>query len=57
MFSEKKEKQLSDLTPAALEEKRKQRSLNRIFGLLVGIAVILFGMFIYELIVLLILNK
>ncbi len=56
MFSEKKEKQLSDLTPAALEEKRKQRSLNRIFGLLVGIALILFGMFIYELIVLLILK-
>ena len=56
MFSEKKEKQLSDLTPAALEAKRKQRSLNRIFGLLVGIAVILFGMFVYELIVLLILK-
>ena len=53
MFSERKEKQLSELTPAAIEAKRKQRSLNRIFGLLVGIAVILFAMFIYELIVLL----
>lgn len=54
MFSEKKEKQLSDLTPAALEAKRKQRSLNRVFGLLLGIAIILFGMFVYELFVLLI---
>lgn len=53
MFSERKEKQLSELTPAAIEAKRKQRSLNRIFGLLVGIAVILFAMFIYEIIVLL----
>ena len=53
MFSEKKEKELSELTPAAVEAKRKQRSLNRIFGLLVGIVVILFAMFIYELIVLL----
>ena len=56
MFSERKEKQLSELTPAAIEAKRKQRSLNRIFGLLVGVAVILFAMFIYELIVLLILK-
>jgi len=53
MFTEKKEKELSELTPTAVEAKRKQRSLNRIFGLLVGIAVILFAMFIYELIVLL----
>ena len=56
MFSERKEKQLSELTPAAIEAKRKQRSLNRIFGLLVGVAVLLFAMFIYELIVLLILK-
>ena len=53
MFSERKEKELKQLTPAALEAKRKQRSLNRIFGLLLAIAVILFAMFIYELIVLL----
>ena len=53
MFSERKEKELKQLTPAALEAKRKQRSLNRIFGLLVIVAAILFAMFIYELVVLL----
>jgi len=52
MFNERKEKELKQLTPAALEAKRKQRSLNRIFGLLVAIAAILFAMFIYELILL-----
>ena len=54
MYNERKEKQLQELTPEAIEAQRKQRSLNRIFGLLLGIAVILFAMFIYELIVLLI---
>ena len=54
MFSERKEKQLSELTPAAIEAKRKQRSLNRIFALLLGIAIILFAMFVYELVVMLI---
>ena len=53
MFSERKEKELKQLTPAALEAKRKQRSLNRVFGLLVVIAAVLFAMFVYELIVLL----
>ena len=53
MFSERKEKELKQLTPAALEAKRKQRSLNRIFGLLLVIAVLLFAMFLYELAVLL----
>lgn len=53
MFSERKEKELKQLTPAAIEAKRKQRSLNRIFGLLLGVAIILFAMFIYELIVIL----
>ena len=53
MFSERKEKELKNLTPAALEAKRKQRSLNRIFALLLVIAFILFIMFIYELIVIL----
>ena len=52
MFSDKKEKELSDLTPEAIEAKRKQRSLNRIFGLLLGIAVILFAMFIFEIVLL-----
>lgn len=54
MFSERKEKELKQLTPEAIEAKRKQRSLNRIFGLLVGIAVILFAMLVYEIVVLLI---
>ena len=52
MFSEKKEKQLSQLNPAAVEAKRKQRSLNRIFGLLFAVAVLLVAMLIYELVVL-----
>ena len=56
MFSEKKQKELENLSPEALEALRKQRSLNRIFGLLLGIALILFGMFVYELIVLLIIK-
>ena len=53
MFSERKQKELNQLSPAALEAKRKQRSLNRIFGLLLAVAVVLFAMFIYELVVLL----
>ena len=53
MFSERKNKELSQLTPEAIEAKRKQRSLNRIFGLLLGIAIILFAMFVYEIIILL----
>ena len=53
MFSERKEKELSQLTPAAIEAKRKQRSLNRIFGLLLFVAAVLFAMFVYEIIVLL----
>jgi len=52
MFNERKEKELQELTPAAIEAQRKQRSLNRIFGLLVVIAVILFAMLIYEIVLL-----
>ena len=52
MFSEKKEQELENLSPDAIEAQRKQRSLNRIFGLLVVIAVILLAMFIYEMILL-----
>ena len=52
MFSEKKEQELENLSPDAIEAQRKQRSLNRIFSLLVIIAVILFAMFIYEMILL-----
>ena len=53
MFSERKEKELENLTPEALEAQRKQRSLNRIFGLLLGIAILLFAMFIFEIVLLL----
>ena len=52
MFSEKKEQELENLSPDAIEAQRKQRSLNRIFSLLVVIAVILLAMFIYEMILL-----
>ena len=52
MFSEKKQKELENLSPEALEAQRKQRSLNRIFGLLLGIAVLLLAMFIFEIVLL-----
>ena len=50
MFSERKEKQLEELTPEAIEAQRKQKSLNRIFGLLTAIAVLLLAMFIFEIV-------
>ena len=53
MFNEKKEQELQNLSPEALEAQRKQRSLNRIFGLLLAIAVLLFAMFVFELVILL----
>ena len=52
MFNERKEKQLEELTPAAMEAQRKQRSINRIFGLLTAIAVLLLAMFIFEIVIL-----
>ena len=52
MFSERKEKQLEDLTPAEIEAQRKQRSLNRVFGLLLAIAIVLLAMFVYEIVLL-----
>ena len=52
MFSKNKEKELEQLTPEAIEARRKQRSLNRVFGLLFAIAAILSAMLIYELILL-----
>ena len=52
MFSQRKEKQLEDLTPAAIEAQRKQRSLNRVFGLLLAIAIVLLAMFVYEIVLL-----
>jgi len=53
MFNKRKEEELEQLSPEALEEKRKQRSVNRIFGLLVVVAAILAAMLIYEFILLL----
>ena len=52
MFSERKEKELQNLTPEAIEAQRKQRSLNRIFGLLLCVAVLLLAMLIYEIVLL-----
>ena len=52
MFNERKEKQLQELTPEAIEAQRKQKSLNRIFGLLTAIAVLLLAMFVFEIILL-----
>ena len=52
MFSKRKQEELEQLSPEALEEKRKQRSINRIFGLLVGVAAILAAILIYEFILL-----
>lgn len=51
MFNERKEKELQELTPAAIEAQRKQHSLNRIFGLLCVFAAILLAMLIYEIII------
>ena len=52
MYNERKEKQLQELSPEAIEAQRKQKSLNRIFGLLTAIAVLLLAMFIFEIILL-----
>ena len=52
MFNERKEKQLQELTPEAIEAQRKQKSLNRIFGLLTAIAFLLLAMFVFEIILL-----
>jgi len=52
MFSKKKEKELQELTPEAIEAERKQKSINRVFGLLLIIAVLLFSMFVYEIVLL-----
>jgi len=52
MFTKKKQEELEQLTPEAIEEQRKQRSLNRIFGVLLGIAILLFLMLVYEIVLL-----
>ena len=45
-------KELEELTPEAQAALKKQRSLNRIFGLLVAVAVLLVAMLIYEIVIL-----
>ena len=45
-------KEIEELTPEAQAALKKQRSLNRIFGLLVVVGVLLLAMFIYEIIIL-----
>lgn len=50
MFGKKKE--VVDLTPEAQAEAKKQRSLNRVFGLLAVVAFLLVVMLIYEIVLL-----
>lgn len=45
-------KEIEQLTPEAQAALKKQRSLNRIFGLLVVVGVLLFAMLIYEIVLL-----
>ena len=45
-------KEIEQLTPEAQAAAKKQRSLNRIFGLLVVVCVLLVAMLIYELVLL-----
>lgn len=51
MFKDRK-KELEELSPEAQAALKKQRSLNRIFGLLVVVCVLLVAMLIYELVLL-----
>ena len=45
-------KELEELTPEAQAAAKKQRSLNRIFGFLVVVGVLLLAMLIYEIVIL-----
>ena len=47
-----RKQQIEELSPEAQAAAKAQRSKNRIFGLLVGIAVLLFAMLIYEIVLL-----
>ena len=49
---EDKTQQIEELSPENQEALKKQRSLNRIFGLLVVVAVLLLAMLIYEIVLL-----
>lgn len=51
MFRDRK-KELEELTPEAQAEAKKQRSLNRVFGLLAVVALLLVAMLIYEIVLL-----
>lgn len=50
MFDKRKKEQLEQLTPEAQAALKKQRSMNRVFGLLVIVAVLLLAMLIYEIV-------
>lgn len=52
MFKKKENEQLENLSPEELAALKKQRSLNRIFGLLVVVSAILGVMLIYEIVLL-----
>lgn len=52
MFNQRKQEELENLTPAALEAQKKQRSLNRVFGLLLCVALLLVAMLIVEIVLL-----
>lgn len=54
MFDKRKKEQLEQLSPEALAAVKKQRSMNRIFGLLAVVGVILLAMLIYEIVLLII---
>ena len=45
-------KEIEELSPEAQAAAKKQRSLNRIFGLLVVVCVLLVVMLIYEIVIL-----
>lgn len=51
-MEEQENTQVEELTPEEQAAAKKQRSLNRVFWLLVGIAALLFAMLIYEIVVL-----
>lgn len=48
MFNKKKEEELQQLSPETIAENKKQRSINRVFGLLCFIALLLLAMLITE---------
>ena len=47
-----RKKELEELSPEALEEAKKQRSINRVFGLVMIVVGLLSAMLIYEIVLL-----